>query len=341
MNEALKAAWHDNTVRMQDEPLTLLVQSYRWHRLRNRAWFSPHGPVRGPIDAVTALRNAREDVEAGKRRYPSESGSAVSWQENENPRSSERLAYVESPEKAGLRFVGRVMADCGGRNGIWDTRDDSGWFTDPHGDGFKDGTGLCYGVVYQLPGKDGKSRFVAGYQFGGCDGGPMIDFGTVFEEPSAELVISKYGNYWSWQDNPREMDAALTAARSADSMAKSAAEEEREYQTAWQAGSMYAQTKEEADGHKADIRRYLASRRELKAEAARIGLQLEAPKFAPLCDMIRSAVSGCIAELQEARAKMEKLASGNYETRHFYLGFYTGEKRLREAFNDGASEDIL
>lgn len=314
-----------------------LLNAYKFHRQpkgRNGLHYS---------SARAALLYAREDVRESNSRYPSESGPAVSWQVNENPRSSERLAYVESPEKAGLRPVGRVMAECGGRNGIWDNREDSGWFTDPHGDVFKDGTGLCYGVVYQLSGKDGKSRFVAGYQFGGVDDGPMIDFGTVFEEPAAywepvrKETYGTFGGYWNYQDNPREMDAALTAARSADHMAKREAEKEREYQTAWQAGSLYAQTKEEADAHKADIRRYLASRRELKAEAARIGLQLEAPKFAPLCDMIRSAVSGCIAELQEAREKMQKLASGNYETRHFY----TGEKRLREAFNDGASEDVL
>lgn len=313
-----------------------LLNAYKFHR-RNRAKASRPSIM----NATQALQYARDDVAAGRARYPSESGPAVSWQANDNPRSSERLAYVEEPEKAGLRLVGRVMADCGGRNGIWDTRDDSGWFTDPHGDVFKDGTGLCYGLVYQLPGKDGKSRFVAGYQFGGCDGGPMVDFGTVFEEPAAEYVASQWGGYWNYQDNAQDMDAARTAARSADCMAQREAEEEREYQTAWQAGSLYASTKEEADGHKAEIRRYLASRRELKAEAARIGLHLDAPKFAPLCDMIRSAVSGCIAELQEARSKMEKLASGDYETGRTYLGFFTGEARLRDAFNEGAGETVL
>lgn len=333
MNEALKAAWHDNTVRMQDEPLTLLAQSYRWYRLRNRAWFSPHGPVRGPIDAVTALRNAREDVEAGKRRYPSESGSAVSWQENENPRSSERLAYVESPEKAGLRLVGRVMAECGGRNGIWDNREDSGWFTDPHGDTFKGGTGLCYGLVYQLPGKGGKARFVAGYQFGGCDDGPMIDFGTVFEEPAAELVFGRYGNYWSWQDNPREMDAALTAARSADHMAKRAAEHEREYQTAWQAGNLYATAKEEIADKRTTCLELLADRRKAHAN----GLA----GYDAICAAIRDKVSGYLSDISDAREKMAKLASGDYQKGETWYGFFTGDARLRAAFNDGAGETVL
>lgn len=328
MNEAIKAAWHDNTVRMQDEPLTLLVQSYRWKRQQNPRF-----------SAMWSHHCAREDVAAGKRRYPSESGPAVSWQVNENPRSSERLAYVESPEKAGLRLVGRVIADCGGRNGIWDKRDDSGWFTDPHGDVFKDGTGLCYGLVYQLPGKDGKSRFVAGYQFGGVEGGPMIDFGTVFEEPAAyyepirKEAHGTYGGYWNYQDNPLEMDAARTAARSADSMAKSAAEDEREYQTAWQAGSLYAQTKFEISEHKANIKKWLAERRKAK-EANIFG-------YDSICGLIRSAVTGGLNEISEAREKMRQLATGDYSTKHIYLGFFTGKKRLREAFNDGASEDIL
>lgn len=325
MNEALKAAWHDNTVRMQDEPLTLLVQSYRWHRLRNRAWFSPHGPVRGPIDAVTALRNAREDVEAGKRRYPSESGPAVSWQSNDKPRSSERLAYVESPEKAGLRLVGRVIADCGGRNGYWDNRDGSGWHTDPHGDTFKDGSGLCYGLVYQLPGKGGKARFVAGYQFGGCDGGPMIDFGTVYESDTSD--------HWSGGYSRDDTDSALEAARSADSMAQSAAEEEREYQTAWQAGNLYAETRNEIADNRATCLALLADRRKARAN----GLA----GYDAICAAIRDKVSGYLSDIADAREKMAKLASGDYETRSTWYGFYTGEARLRAAFNDGAGETVL
>lgn len=326
MNEALKTAWHDNTVRMQDEPLTLLVQSYRWHRLRNRAWFSPHGPVRGPIDAVTALRNAREDVEAGKRRYPSESGPAVSWQSNDKPRSSDRLAYVESPEKAGLRFVGRVMANCGGRNGIWDTRDDSGWFTDPNADVFKDGTGLCYGLVYQLPGRGGKARFVAGYQFGGCDGGPMIDFGTVFESDSAAYEDHSH-------DGAQGHDDAHDAARSADHMAKREAEHEREYQTAWQAGNLYATAKEEVADNRVTCLALLADRRKARAN----GLA----GYDAICAAIRDKVSGYLSDISDAREKMAKLASGDYETRHTHLGFFTGDARLRAAFNDGAGEVVL
>lgn len=319
-NEALKAAWHDNTVRMQDEPLTLLVQSYRWKRQQNPRF-----------SAMWSHHCAREDVEAGKRRYPSEGGPAVSWQENENPRSSERLAYVESPEKVGLRLVGRVTVNCDAD--IWDNNEKSGWFTDPHGDVFKDGTGLCYGLVYQLPGKDGKSRFVAGYQFGGVEGGPMVDFGTVFEEPAAEYVDSQWGGYWNYQDNPRKMDAALTAARSADSMAKRAAEEEREYNRAWQAGAFYADCKGEMEESKRTIRELLAERRAAKVA----GLS----GYDKICTAIRRVVSNALGDIADAREKMRQLAAGDYQTRETCYVFYSGEARLRDAFNEGAGETVL
>lgn len=310
-----------------------LLNAYKFHR-RNRAKASRPSIM----NATQALQYARGDVEAGKRRYPSEP-MRVCWQSNDNPRSSERLGYVESPEKIGLRLVGRVIANCGGRNGIWDKRDDSGWFTDPHGDTFKDGTGLCYGVVYQLPGKDGKARFVAGYQFGGCDGGPMVDFGTVFEEPAAywELVRKEahgtYGGYWNYQDNPREMDAALTAARSADSMARRAAEDEREYQTAWQAGNLYATAKEEIADNRTTCLELLADRRKARAN----GLA----GYDAICAAIRDKVSGYLSDISDAREKMAKLASGDYQKGETWYGFFTGDARLRAAFNDGAGEVVL
>ena len=48
----------------------------------------------------------------------------------------------------------------------------------------EDGSGLAWGVVYRLPARRGVSRFVAGYQFGGVDGGPSLDFGTVYKSSS-------------------------------------------------------------------------------------------------------------------------------------------------------------
>ena len=89
-------------------------------------------------------------------------------------------ASLDEPETQGLRYVGRVVPD----SNEFDRRDDCGWHTDPDGMTFKDGSGLCFGVVYQLSGKRGNARFVGGYEFGGVDGGPSIDFSKVYETPA-------------------------------------------------------------------------------------------------------------------------------------------------------------
>ena len=85
-------------------------------------------------------------------------------------------------EGHGLREVGDVRPDCGGRNGVFQSGGRPvGFYCNPWAESFKDGSGLAWGVVYQLPARRGVSRFVAGYQFGGVDGGPSLDFGTVYE----------------------------------------------------------------------------------------------------------------------------------------------------------------
>ncbi|MEL4071692.1 hypothetical protein WKW50_16225 [Ochrobactrum sp. GPK 3] len=331
MNEALKVAWHDNTVRMQDEPLTLLVQSYRWYRLRNRAWFSPHGPVRGPIDAVTALRNAREDVEAGKRRYPADA-VRVYWQSNDNPRSRERLGYVESPEKIGLRLVGNVTPECGGRNGYWHDGERFGWYADSYDEN------RVYGIVYQLPGRGGKARFLAGFKSIN-ESGVTIDFGTVFEEPAAywepvrKETHGTYGGYWNYQIDPCVMDAALTAARNADDMAKRCAEHEQEYDRAWQAGNMWQESFREIADKRKEALALLADRRAARSA----GLK----GYDSICGAIRKSVTDICDDIRQAREKMQALADGDYSAGDTYLGFYTGNGSLRAAFNDGAGETIL
>ena len=121
-----------------------------------------------------------------------------------------------------VRFVGIVEPESYGSHNCFvkDHRPGRyvGWYTDPDGYYYKDGSGLCWGVVVQLAGRQGKARFAAGYQFGGCDGGPTIDFSRIFEGPSGDVGA------------PVDNDAAREAARYADDLARGAAEEEREYQ---------------------------------------------------------------------------------------------------------------
>ena len=155
------------------------------------------------------MSKARADVASGKARYPAPmKGHAMrAGHDADKPGS----VYVENPESFGLRLVGRVHADTP-RGDIWDSRGDSGWYDNPHGESSRDGSGLIYGLVYQLPARKGQSRFVAAYQHGYNDSGALIDFATVYtSEPG--------GTWGSAQDD----DAARDAARAADSMAEKAA----------------------------------------------------------------------------------------------------------------------
>lgn len=237
----------------------------------------------------------------------------AAWQDDKR-----QLAYVENPANAGLRYVGRVEADTP-RGNIWDNREQSGWYTDPYGDTFRDGTGLCYGVVYQLPARDGVARFVAGYQFGGVDGGPTLDLGTIFQKPRGDGYAA-----------PQDLDAARDAARAADSMAKHAAEEEREYQFAWQAGSAYLDASNDLATIRAEIRGILQERRQAMNNAA-----LTDSGYFALCDAIRKRVADLLEDMHKRRRVMRELANGDHDS----LIFYPGDKRLRDAFCEGAELD--
>ena len=294
-----------------------LKAAFRWHMQNPRRHVTSHG-LAFPKDyrAIDAIELARQDVAAGKRRYPApvKPYPAVSWQGD-----TRTLAYVENLADAGLRYVGRVEADTP-RGNVWDNHEESGWITDPYGDTFRDGTGLCYGVVYQLPARNGMARFVAGYQFGGVDGGLTLDLGTIYQSESMR----------GEDVSPQEHDAARDAARAADSMAKHAAEEERDYQTAWQAGSRYADESSDLQTIRAEIRGILQERRQAMHNAA-----LTDSGYFALCDAIRQRVADLLEDMHERRRVMRELANGDHDS----LIFYPGDKRLQDAFCDGAGLD--
>lgn len=304
-----------------------LLSAYRFHRAKP---FRAYGDNRRP--AEMAIVKAREDVAAydaamaagdtkaaaKARRYASspwaKSYGAVTWQPD-NP----KMAYVEKPESAGLRHVGNVEAECGGRNGYFSKRDSCGWYTDPHGFTYRDGTGLCWGVVYQLPARDGKARFVAGYQFGGTDDGPCIDFGTIYEE-------DRRAGYYS--EDAADLDAARDAAYAADSMAQRAAEDERDYQTAWQAGSRYSDCLEELAENRKTV---LQTIRDMKGACVALRDLPDALKA-----RLRASIESDLEERESLFSKMRKLASGDYDSLCFYP-----DERLRSAFNEGAGRVVI
>lgn len=183
----------------------------------------------------------------------------------------------------GLREVGAVVPDCGGRNGRFQSgARNLGWYCNPWGESFIDGSGLAWGVVYQLPARRGESRFVAGYQFGGVDGGPTLDFATVYTVTNEESAED--GAYHSG------------AAAAADSMAQAAAEKESEYQAAWRAGCDYAEAAEAVTEAR---RNALALLKERRAAIAQAGGNAPA-----ICRAIADSVAGWRHDIAEARATM-------------------------------------
>lgn len=248
--------------------------------------------------ALRAIDEARRDVDAGTPRYP----------------GPVRVIHA-SDTTTGLRLVGRVVPDTE-RGNIWDSRGDCGWHTDPSGDVFKDGSGLCFGVVYQLAGRDGHARFVAGYEFGGVDGGPTLDLANVTHE-----FVRGDGT------SPQDLAGAQKAARHADSLAKAAAESEREYQTAWRAGSNWSDLLQEEQSDRRQLVEILQERRAVKGKG----------NYPALCSAIESTVKGILRRIKKSRVKRAELVNGDSPD----LYFYTGETRLQEAFCEGAGLQVF
>lgn len=273
--------------------------------------FSAHTVT--PPEAGAAIRAAEESARTYEsalkattraRRYLPES-PCLTWQSDATGAAAhrgERLAHINRPEAFGFRLVGRVVPESYGGRDTWDTRESCGWHTDPHGDVFRDGTGLCYGLVYQLPARNGRARFVAGYEFGGCDGGPTLDLGNIYESESA-------GN--CSYEGAQGHDDARDAARAADSMAQAAAEREREYQSAWQLGRAYDDAREEIETARREALELLAERR--KARALGDG-------FPAVCAAIRGRVREALATIAAARETQRAALSGGGPGLCVYMG---------------------
>jgi len=290
---------------------------------RYRAFASPRSRAGQIRPAWEALKEARAAMEQGMKHYASSPWRklypAVSWQDG-----GRRIAYVESPESCGLRLVGRVQAEPGMRNGYWS--ESSGWYTYPDGETYKDGSGLCYGLVYQLPARGGQCRFVAGYEFGGHDGGPTIDFSDIREESTrySYQVVPDGKVYQGTETNPADMETARDMARAADSMAARAAEKEREYQTAWQAGNLYGETR----------KKYRDLRKVILRAISNIKGNCETLRALPenLREMLSERLEELLEERRELLSKMESLKEGDYDG----LQFWNRDETLQSAFNEGA-----
>jgi hypothetical protein len=265
-----------------------LLNAYRYHRQ-----ITP----RQHLNAVNALKRARDDVAADKARYSAATGYGPAYE----ARGSKQYRWIEKPSACGLRFVGYASDIV--------RLDHTGWYVD------NDQNETVKGVVFQLPGRDGKPLFVAGYEDwnngrADSDGPVTLDFGNV----------------------SLTHDGARDAARRADQIAQWIAEDEREYQAAWQAGNRFAELGSDIADSRNAIKALLAERR--AAKAAKL------LTYPTICDTIRRAVENALGDIATARAEREKLREGDYVS-EWLPGFSTHDKRLCEAFNEGASEAVF
>jgi hypothetical protein len=264
-----------------------------------------------------ALLKAREDVAQGRARYPSSVTGKAAYGRPCEVGGSKAARWIESPRDAGLRFV--CWADeAGGRYSR--AIDHKGWFTSE--DNF---TGeVLRGAVYQLPGRGGRPLFVAAYgdpNNGSADqGGPaLFDFESVFEGEAGE-------------ESPSLNEGAKEAARAADSFAERAAESEREYQEAWQAGSRWADLGQELTGTRQEVRALIA---DLKAARDRIS---DKSGLDRLCAVIRARIVAARESMAELAAERDSLLE-TFRPRAWYRA--DKESSLRDAFNEGAGETVL
>lgn len=296
-----------------------LLSTYRWHRDEIAAgrrppssnsfqWTAAYEALHRRAPALMALKQAKADLEAGKRRHwskPLNQRVNGFWK----GRGTDKMQWIESPADIGLRFVGYADKIV--------TLDHEGWYRD------EDCGDVIRGVVYRLPGRNGRAQFVAGYDDPDNEGTAAIDWSTVY--------VGERSDYGT---DASESEAARDAARRADSLAEETAGEQRDYDRAWQAGSMWARLGEEIGELRTELKAMLAERRAAKAA-------MDTAFLPTICEQIRDFIEDKLEEVAEKRKERADLADGDYDKGRLYLGFYTGDAELRHAFNDGAGEVVL
>lgn len=242
-------------------------------------------------------------LDQAKRRYPKSIAYNPEWKPE--GRKDERYRWVEHPGgsryQPGLRFIGKVqdIRTNGEGNLPYIDRpliDHNGWYTDPWNETYKDGSGLCWGVVYQLPTRRRKGKFILGKKFqpedepgwmyvpGYVNGGDCCNDGVVLDFHSITSDLKD-------------------AIRWADSMAEHAAEEEKEYQTKSAAEDRVNDHKAEIEKEYQDFRKVC---RELRANRETVKTLPEVQK------LIRSEYRRVRSRVRKLRAEIRKIESDPY-----------------------------
>jgi len=162
--------------------------------------------------------------------------------------------------------------------------------------------------VFQITGRRRGARYVPAYMESVSDG-YVIDLDEVFQgSPYSQLGTDS-----------RDSDAALDAARAADGLAERAAEREREYREAWQAGALWTDLGEEVRHAR---RAALALIRQSKASRDKL-YDLPAVR-----DAICATLKGYLAAMRNARKQRDELTESFIQWN-------------RSAFNEGAGSEVF
>lgn len=242
-----------------------LVPHYRARRARGIG-------ARAALEAVLKLPAAYRP--GGRYSSPRAAPGPVLGSAWKAPGRSESLRWAESTSALGLRFIGwadeLIKLDYTG----WFTRED-GWTGE-----------TLRGAVWQWPG----GRVVYGY----CEmdsreretnpGSAALALDDVLAADPAEVRE---------HDSPRDWEAVRDAARWADGIAERVAEDQRDYDSAYQAGAAIARDLEEAEAARAEALELLA---EMKAERGR---EVNRPA---ICGALRARLDSILEGIRKARA---------------------------------------
>lgn len=197
-----------------------------------------------------------------------------------NPQNEDGNRWVENAGE-GLRFTGY----CDQLNRFIQHK---GYYCDEFGDS------ILRGVVYQLPARKGKTQYIAGYSDPDNEGAALLNFNDIYDDEN-------------------------DAARSADQFAEREAENQREYNEAWQAGNQYAGKGEDLSSLRKATIELLQAIKNKQSEPV-------------ICKAIRSQINSQLAEyseLKKSRFELIERFNSNWQ------------KNLWTAFNDGASQEII
>ena len=218
-------------------------------------------------------------------------------------------SWMEKPDES-FRFVG-LSSDI-----VPDRDRTLGYYVDS----FQSET--ARGVVYQMrPTREGFARFI-----------PAIADPCNSAKDGSGPAIMLLGDIITAdsRDEDSADEARKDAARRAMDCARIYADAAREYDTAWAAGSRYADESNDLQTIRAEVRGILQERR-----AAMHNPAVTDSGYFALCDAIRKRVADLLEDMHKRRRVMRELASGDHDS----LFFYPGDKRLQNAFCEGAGID--